>query len=120
MTRTPIEVKGYVREKGGKLHTVLEFMDESGQRQRRWKATGLPAKGNIKKAERIMRERKQALIEELERIQRLPTEADMPFSDWVQHWLDDCKGRVGYDDDDLEAVFNPSPPLEQSMKMRDA
>lgn len=93
MTRT-LNVKGYVREKGGKLHTVLEFVDGNGERQRRWKATGLTAKGNIKRAEAIMRERKQALIEELERKQRLPSEAELPFGDWARLWLKETRKRV--------------------------
>ena len=102
MTRTPVDVKGYVREKGGKLHTVFDYVDENGEKQRRWKATGLPAKGNKRRAEEIMRERREALMEELERKKRPHSKADTRFSDWVQLWLDECKKRV--DEDDLDII----------------
>jgi len=94
MPGTPT-VKGYLREKGGKYHTLLEYTDECGKKQRQWRATGLTTKrGNKGPANDMLAQRKQAMIEELKRKRLPPTAVDMRYSDWVQLWLAESKERV--------------------------
>lgn len=44
-------VAGHLREKRGYYHIVLSYTDENGKRQTPSKSTGLPVKGNKKRAE---------------------------------------------------------------------
>ena len=44
-------VAGHLREKRGYYHIVLSYTDENGKRQTPSKFTGLPVKGNKKRAE---------------------------------------------------------------------
>ena len=49
-------VTGHLREKNGVYHIVFNYKDENGKRQTPSKSTGLPVKGNKKKAELMLRE----------------------------------------------------------------
>ena len=44
-------VAGHLQEKGGQLYAVLSYKDRNGKRCTKWITTGLPVKGNKKKAE---------------------------------------------------------------------
>ena len=44
-------VAGHLQEKKGLFYIVLNFVDSDGKRKRKWIATGLPVKGNKRKAE---------------------------------------------------------------------
>ena len=62
-------VTGHLREKIGVYHIVFNYKDENGKRQTPSKSTGLPVKGNKKKAEQMLREaikEKEAELLELE------------------------------------------------------
>lgn len=50
---------GHLAVKGNTYYTVLEFKDENGKRKSKWETTGLPVKGNKKKAEEILLERRK-------------------------------------------------------------
>ena len=69
-------VAGHLRERGGYYHIVLSYTDENGKRKTPSKATGLPVKGNKKRAEamlqkaRIEKEAELAKIREEERIRK--------------------------------------------------
>lgn len=47
-------VAGHLREKRGYYHMVLSYTDENGKRKTPTKSTGLPVKGNKKKAEAML------------------------------------------------------------------
>ena len=47
-------VAGHLREKRGYYHIVLSYTDENGKRQTPSKSTGLPVKGNKKRAEAML------------------------------------------------------------------
>ena len=47
-------VAGHLRERGGYYHIVLSYTDENGKRKTPSKATGLPVKGNKKRAEAML------------------------------------------------------------------
>ena len=84
-------VSGTLAIKKGNYYVVLNWQDARGQRHRKWIATGLPQKGNKRKAE-----------EELVRIRSTyepPKEAgelraNMLFSDYLKQWLEIVKVRV--------------------------
>ena len=61
-------VAGHLREKRGYYHIVLSYTDENGKRHTPSKSTGLPVKGNKKRAEKMLMEARKAMEEELERL----------------------------------------------------
>jgi len=72
-------------------YMVLNIYDANGKRKLRWITTGLPAKGNKKRAEKMLRE---TLREHEQRESATTNRCDMRFSDWVRHWLEDAEKRV--------------------------
>lgn len=53
-------VAGHLREKNGYYHIVLNYVDEYGKRHTPSKSTGLPVKGNKKRAEKMLIEARSA------------------------------------------------------------
>ena len=60
-------VAGHLREKNGYFHIVLSYTDENGQRKTPSRSTGLPVKGNKKRAEVLLREARREMEDELNR-----------------------------------------------------
>lgn len=79
---------GSLQIKNDKFYMVLNFY-ENGKRKPKWISTGLPVKGNRRKAEQMLRER---LLEE-DRKSAQPS-SDMRLSDCVRLWLPVAKRRV--------------------------
>ena len=81
------QVAGHLQEKKGYFYAVLSFKDVNNKRKTKWIATGLPVKGNKKKAE--------AALSEIRRTFKVPTAAptdassmaDMLFADYMIYWL---------------------------------
>jgi len=48
-------VAGHLQEKKGYFYMVLSYPDASGKRKTKWFPTGLPVKGNKKKAEKMQK-----------------------------------------------------------------
>ncbi len=59
-------VAGHLREKRGYYHIVLSYTDENGKRQTPSKSTGLPVKGNKKRAEAMLQEARRTMEAELQ------------------------------------------------------
>ena len=93
-------VAGHLREKRGYYHIVLSYTDENGKRQTPSKTTGLPVKGNKKRAEAMLREAQRSMEDELkrraeERTSTKPTDpSDILFSQFMLDWLDMMKNSV--------------------------
>ena len=86
-------VAGHLQEKNGVYYVVLSYRDPvTGKRKQPWINTGLPVKGNKKKAEKK--------LDELRRKYDSPgnTAGDlsgaMLFADYMEHWLKIIKGSV--------------------------
>lgn len=79
---------GSLQVKNGKYYMVLNGT-ENGKRKQRWISTGLPEKGNKRKAEQMLRER---LVQEQEK-DSLP-QPDMLVADCIRHWLSCAERRV--------------------------
>lgn len=93
-------VAGHLREKRGYYHMVLSYIDEYGKRQTPSKSTGLPVKGNKKRAEAMLQEFRQK--KELQLQERLPepeqknlaTPSDVLFTQFMLDWLEMMRSRV--------------------------
>lgn len=73
---------GSLTVKNGKYYAVLNIY-ENGKRKKKWINSGLPEKGNKRKAEQFLRD-KLAEYERMEGIVR----SDIRFSDYVRIWLE--------------------------------
>lgn len=84
-------VSGTLAIKKGYYYVVLNWVDINGQRHRKWVSTGLPQKGNKRRAEDEL-SRLRNTFEPPTVIQELCS--DMLFSDYLEQWLDIVKVRV--------------------------
>jgi integrase len=83
-------VAGHLREINGYFHIILSYMDENGKRQTPSISTGLPVKGNKRKAENLLtEERKNFIIPSKEAISD-----DMYFTDYLLNWLEMMKRSI--------------------------
>ena len=90
------QVAGHLQEKKGYFYAVLSYKDITGNRKTKWVATGLPVKGNKKRAE--------AALSEIRRNFKIPvatTEthetsnmSDMLFADYMLYWLEIIKQTI--------------------------
>ena len=72
---------GSLAIKHGKYYAVLNVY-EDGKRKKKWISSGLPEKGNKRKAEAFLREK----IAEYERLEGI-VKTDILFADYIRHWL---------------------------------
>lgn len=84
-------VAGHLQEKKGLFYVVLNFIDAEGKRKSKWLSTGLPVKGNKRKAEAV-------LLAERQKYQSgdycLAADANMLFADYMLYWLRQVKASV--------------------------
>ena len=74
-------VAGHLSEKHGNYYAVLSYTDAFGKRRTKWVNTGLPVRGNKKKAEAfLMEERKKFQTAE-------PVTGGVLFADYIEQWL---------------------------------
>lgn len=83
---------GSLQIKNGKYYLVLNCYDESGKRKPKWISTGLPEKGNKRKAQQLLHEAIMA-AEQQERKSQEKSE-DVLLVEYIQHWLDSVEQRV--------------------------
>ena len=79
---------GSLTDKNGKFYIVLSYY-EGDHRKRKWIPTGLPVKGNKRKAEKLLQETLQQYEGQPERLK-----SDVRFSDYIRHWLTIAKRKV--------------------------
>lgn len=83
---------GSLQIKNGYYYAVLNLYDTNGKRRQKWLPSGLPAKGNKKKAESFLNEQ----IYLYENNKAITTEASVrvSFSSYISHWLEVSKKRL--------------------------
>ena len=74
-------VAGHLSEKKGYFYAVLNYTDAFGNRKTKWIATGLPVKGNKKKAEAFLMEQRRQFKDDIS------PQNDMLFADYMEQWL---------------------------------
>ena len=83
-------VSGHLSVKKGYYYCVLSFNDELGKRKTKWISTGLPEKGNKKKAEALLVEERRKFVPPAE-----AKDADVLFADFLKYqWLPAVKGNI--------------------------
>jgi len=84
-TNKKITVSGHLEERRGIYRIILNWIDDTGKRQRKSIPTGLAVKGNKKKAEAMLSEAKKEHEAILIRMPRLD---NLFFADFMEKWLD--------------------------------
>lgn len=77
-------VAGHLSKKNGYYYAVLSYTDEFGKRKTKWFKTGLPEKGNKKKAEAFLAE----IRREFQPPQTIIPNEDILFADFMEEWLE--------------------------------
>lgn len=85
-------VAGHLQEKDGTFYAVLSYKDGSNKRKTKWIPTGLPVKGNKKKAEAFLMEQRRAF--EAPEPADSPDESDEPFDEYLWRWLQVAKSTI--------------------------
>ena len=85
-------VSGHLQEKNGFYHMVLNLKDANGKRVKKWITTGLPIKGNKKKAELLLLETRQQYIEN--QPIETQTKEEILFTSYMREWLVGIKPNV--------------------------
>ncbi len=85
-------VAGHLQEKKGYYYIILNLTNEEGKRKQKWISTGLPVKGNKKRAE-------QRLMEERQRYDTSRSGArnfwqEILFADFMEQWLQVAKNTI--------------------------
>ena len=80
-----IKVAGHLYDKNGTYQMMLSWIDENGERRRKSQTTGLPVKGNKKRAEDMVAIARKELEQAL---QNHPRREDMLFADFMEDWLE--------------------------------
>ena len=78
-------VAGRLQEKNGFYYIVLSYTDSAGKRRQPWIGTGLPVKGNKKRAEKMLAETRKNFTIPKGQVSELSP--DMAFSDYMRYWL---------------------------------
>lgn len=82
-------VAGHLQEKKGFFYMVLSYPDITGKRKTKCFPTGLPVKGNKKRAEKMLMQTRQTFEPEC-----TPVQDDMMFSDFLLQWLEIAKPTI--------------------------
>ena len=85
-------VSGHLEVKKGYYYIVLNYVDENGKRNRPWIPTGLPEKGNKRKAEAMLSKVRNSY--EPPKVTEEGLRSDMFFADYLEQWLKVAKTRI--------------------------
>ena len=103
-------IAGHLQEKKGLYYMVLSYKDKSGKRVSKWLPTGLPVKGNKKRAEDMLMAARAEFVAGEAAIDR-----DMPFSSYLMQWMEMARSTLkpntaaGY----ASMIQNPIAPYFQ-------
>lgn len=86
-------VAGHLQEKKSLFYMVLSYKDCTGKRRTKWFPTGLPVKGNKKRAEAMLMEKRHSYVPE-DSIENSVIESQMLFADYLDQWLKIVKSTI--------------------------
>ena len=81
-------VAGHLQERYGKYYIVLGYKDEMGKTKTKWISTGLPIKGNKKRAEDMLFETRKDFNPFVKK------EDEITFAEYMRNWLGMIKPNV--------------------------
>ena len=102
-------IAGHLQEKNDFYYAVLNYKDSAGKRHTKWCRTGLPVKGNKKRAEAVLMELRLSFDPEAEEAARRIRKGESPaldfemaqseggrllFADYLEQWLKVARSTV--------------------------
>lgn len=78
---------GHLQVKKGYYYAVLTYKDANGKRKQPWVPTGLPERGNKKKAEEALMEIRRTFVPPEDEAPYQVMSKNMLFSDYMKEWL---------------------------------
>ena len=81
-------IAGHLQIKNDYYFMVLNYTDVNGKRRQPWVATGLPAKGNKKRAEKMLMELRQSYVPPAASKGNGEFSTNMLFADYMELWLE--------------------------------
>ena len=88
-------VAGHLQDKGGQFYAVLSYKDAKGKRATKWIPTGLPVKGNKKRAETLLSELRRKFVPPAqEDDEASPIDVDISFANFLDRWMKIVKTTV--------------------------
>ena len=84
-------IAGHLQEKNDFYYVVLNYKDSAGKRHTKWCRTGLPVKGNKKRAEAMLMELRLSFDPEAEEAAQRLRKGESPAPDFESARAQDCK-----------------------------
>ena len=84
------EVTGSLQVKNNIFYVVINLYDERGKRKPKWVSTGLPVRGNKRKAEEVLNQLKTEYTMKA----AAPKGCDLDFLSYLRSWLEIKKGSI--------------------------
>ena len=81
-------IAGHLQIKNDNYYMVLNYTDANGKRRQPWIPTGLPAKGNKRRAEKLLLDTRKSFVPPVVSKENEDISSDMLFADYMELWLE--------------------------------
>ena len=87
-------IAGHLQIKNDNYYMVLNYTDANGKRRQPWIPTGLPAKGNKRRAEKLLLDTRKSCVPPVVSKENEDISSDMLFADYMELWLEIIRSSV--------------------------
>ncbi|MFQ9993390.1 tyrosine recombinase XerC [Ruthenibacterium lactatiformans] len=87
-------IAGHLQIKNDNYYMVLNYTDANGKRRQPWIPTGLPAKGNKRRAEKLLLDTRKNFVPPVVSKENEDISSDMLFADYMELWLEIIRSSV--------------------------
>ena len=87
-------IAGHLQIKNDNYYMVLNYTDANGKRRQPWIPTGLPAKGNKRRAEKLLLDTRQSFVPPVVSKENEDISSDMLFANYMELWLEIIRSSV--------------------------
>ena len=87
-------IAGHLQIKHDNYYMVLNYTDANGKRRQPWIPTGLPAKGNKRRAEKLLLDTRKSFVPPVVSKENEDISSDMLFADYMELWLEIIRSSV--------------------------
>ena len=87
-------IAGHLQIKNDNYYMVLNYTDATGNRRQPWIPTGLPAKGNKRRAEKLLLDTRKSFVPPVVSKENEDISSDMLFADYMELWLEIIRSSV--------------------------
>lgn len=87
-------IAGHLQIKNDNYYMVLNYTDANGKRRQPWIPTGLPAKGNKRRAEKLLLDTSKSFVPPVVSKENEDISSDMLFADYMELWLEIIRSSV--------------------------